>query len=193
MDQTMIDAGIALGTFLLVVGTMWLAVEARRHTKEMREANSLASRQMAQRVKPCVVIWLEPDDDVLRRGDVLMMWARIENVGEGPARNVRWWFEYNGPYDSPKLGSGPQPTSEESAGGVDSLPAGKRVQFAMGGGEQMKTMHQGMVAYLKYEDMEGSEYKERFRLDTERLYTWGGGPVTNPLMRIANAIGKKGH
>lgn len=200
------EVWIAVGTFLVAVATGWLAVEAGKHARRMRETNELAAREQEWKNTPVVEAWLQGTENELTRGSVALLWLVLQNVGGGAARNVRWWFEDvdEEQWKQRRIGGAYWPDSEEAAAGQRILPAGGRIQLIMTGGRSL-TVAPGTADYdwekhepvhpfkirVSYENLAGERTeREPIRLDPRPLYRRGGGETSSPLSQIAEILKK---
>ena len=188
------EIGITLATVLLVAATWNLGRQAKKHGAEMKA-------ERMRKETPFVVGWLQWTENDLTRGNVPLLWLVLENVGEGAAKDLKWWFEdvNEEQWEKRRIGGAYWPDSEERAGGQRILPGGRRISMVLTGGRSLTVepgtrddeweKHKDVEPFtlrLKYKNMKEEEVEPApTKLNPSELYRRGGGAATSPLAEIA--------
>ena len=120
---------VAVGTFVLCGGTLYLARQAKHQCEEMRRNREVAEAERLRKTTPLIDAWLESNQDKMPGIGMEMAWFVVGNIGEGAAREVRWWLEgmdateWNNRWDS-ATGDIRPPSSPETAAGQQVMPPG---------------------------------------------------------------------
>ena len=197
-----IGAGAIAGG-VVAAGTLVLAVAVIGHAQQLMASRTLEEQKLELAQTPRVEAWLQQHDDYMTRSAVPLLVLIVQNLGQGTATDLRWWFEgVNEEQWRKRQIGGIWPSCREHAGGQQVLPAGARIPVVLTGGRNLHTEPGKADSYveevepfnivLEYRDLRGNTYgPQTVGLDPGRLYRSGGRGPVSALHDIAHVLRRK--
>ncbi len=156
-SQLFYNAVIAIATVAYTVGTFVLVSESRKQRKAL--------------LRPQIDMFAEPLGG-------LVFYATIQNVGNNPARNIRFKFS-TGTKDEIKTKCMQEIVDRFSSLHVPHLSPGKKMRYLIRAGDKDFDVDQAITVSLTFYDVEDSVYTTNVDWNMSRLK----GSITNDEMR----------